>query len=202
MIKISVSEETLLTTDMELLRREGNPPQTPKSNSADDFEARSIHVCYRIEGVLAAMARMTAGPNAVFEAWTAGAAEVPTGPHVVDLNRYVVARRFRMLGLFHVIMLDTLLRASAKGFTAAVGATKPGRRVGTAMLETAFEAIGPEVMVTDPVNGRFPIQMYAVRSIRQHDQWWRKMLAHHCRRLEAAGYRFANSWPARTEERT
>jgi hypothetical protein len=197
---LTVSEEHRFTAEMEALRREGNPPQPPRSDAADEFEGRSVHVCYRVDSTLAAMTRLTAGPKAMFEMWTAGAAEIPTGPDVVDLNRVVVAVRFRGLGLFRLVMVDSLLRSVQRGFVSVVGATKPGREIVPAMLEMGFQAAGPEVMVTDPVNGRFPIQTYVVWEVSQHEGRWREMFSEQRKRLGEVGYRVDWNWPVPSDE--
>ena len=192
---LTVSEDRVLTAEMESLRREGNPPPPPRSDAADEFEGRSVHVCYRVDDGLAAMTRLTAGPKAMFETWTAGAAEIPTGSEVVDLNRVVVAVRFRGLGLFRLVMVDSLLRSVEKGFVSVVGATKPGREIVPAMVEMGFEAAGPEVMVGDPVNGRFLIQPYVVWDVSRHEGRWREMFSQQRKRLGEVGYRVDWSWP-------
>lgn len=191
---LTVSEEHRFTAEMEQLRREGNPPQPPRLDAADEFEGRSLHLCYRVNGALAAMTRMTAGPKSMFETWTAGAAEIPIGPTILDLNRVVVAVRFRGLGLFRLVMIDSLLRSVEKGFVSVVGATKPGREIVPAMLEMGFEAAGPEVMLTDPVNGRFPIQPYVVWDVIRHERRWREMFSQQRKRLEEAEHRVGWSW--------
>lgn len=198
---LSVSEESCYTEEMELLRRVGNPPQMPRTDAADVFESRSIHVCYRVDGTLAAMIRMTAGPNSVFEAWTQGLAAIPTGPSIVDLNRAVVAPPFRRLGLFRLATVDSLIRSAAKGFVSAVGVTRPGREIIPAMLEIGFEPAGPEVMVTDPVNGRFPIQPYVVWNLSQHEARLGLQFEQLRARLADSGHRVGWSWADRREHK-
>jgi hypothetical protein len=177
---------------MEQLRREGFPPQSSVQFTFDEFDGRSSHVCHWSGEMLIGMIRLTPGPDSMFERWTARKAVIPVGADVVDLNRVVVATQYRRMGVFKLIMLDSLLRAATGGFNAVVGATKPRREILPSMYQMGFESTGPVVLLRDPTSGPFEIQPCAVFEVGSRVALWREMYNEIRVKVEAQVYQVSH----------
>jgi len=166
--------ETICSTDLDeaadRLRLECFPPAGPVATSRDEFDGRSLHVMNCIDKALAAYGRLTAGPQSVLETWTRGAAQVPTGAHVVDYSRGCVAPAFRRQGVFQLLCVDILLAASAAGFQHVVASVIPGKVHAHTMYELGFEDCGPPVMAYDSVGQSAMIQPLLI-SCADADRW-------------------------------
>jgi hypothetical protein len=126
-------------------------PGPYRESSRDEFDQRSTHAIINIDGELSAAGRLTPGPNAVFESWTNGHAEIPTGPRVIDLGRCMVSANFRGLDLFRLICLQGFEIAVQRRFTYVVGAVIPGRRAADVLLALGFQPSGAPVKAVEPI---------------------------------------------------
>lgn len=166
--------ETISSKDLDKaadrLRLECFPPAGPVETSRDEFDGRSVHVTIWVDKAIAAYGRLTAGPQSVLEGWTRGAAQVPTGAHVVDYSRGCVAPAYRRRGVFQLLCVDILLAASASGFQQMVASVIPGKVHAHTMYELGFEDCGPPVIAYDSVGQSAVIQPLII-SCPDSDRW-------------------------------
>jgi hypothetical protein len=165
------------------------PPAAPVDSSRDVFDTRSLHVRICIDTKLAACARLTAGPQSVIETWTAGAANVPTGPHVADYSRGCVAPSHRGLGLFRLLSVESLLLAAASGFTHVVGALIPGEKHAHTLYSLGFQNSGSLVQGHDSVGQSALVQPLVVSCSNAHH--WKQFKSELQSQLNQSGYKFA-----------
>lgn len=124
-----------------------------------------------VESDLAAYARLTPGPMAVFETWTRGKASIPTGPNIIDLGRCLVAPQFRGLDLMMLVCLEALLISSRIGYDVVVGSVIPGRRTAEMLKFIGFENSGSPVQsFKEKPTGPYLIQPL-VAHCNQTDHW-------------------------------
>jgi predicted GNAT family N-acyltransferase len=145
---------------MDRLRALCFPGSDPARSSRDEFDSRSIYVVNEIHGELAAYGRLTPGPRAVFETWSRGIAEIPTGPNIADLGRCMIAPAYRGLDLITLICLDGLLLAAEMGFERVVGAVVPGRKLSAMLHEIGFRNSGRIVQSYEENGAIFTLQPF------------------------------------------
>ncbi len=155
---LTFSATRVFDPDMDRLRQVCFPGPSPVESSRDQFDARSIFPVVHIDGQIAAYGRLTAGLNAVFETWTAGAADIPTGPEVADLGRCLVAPAHRGSNLITLVCLEGLLLAAELGFKQVVGAVIPGRKLSAMLYEIGFRDSGGVVTEQEPNGNTVSIQ--------------------------------------------
>ena len=170
MSDLAISATRAFDSEMDRLRQVCFPGPVPVESSRDQFDARSIYPVVRIDGQIAAYGRLTAGPNAVFETWTGGAADIPTGPEVADLGRCLVAPVHRGLDLITLVCLEGLLLAAELGFKQVVGAVIPGRKLAAMLYEIGFRDSGSVVTEQEPNGNTIAIQPL-VACCSQVDLW-------------------------------
>lgn len=158
MSDLTISATRVFDAEMDRLRQVCFPGPATVESSRDQFDARSIYPVARIDGQIAAYGRLTAGPNAVFETWTAGAADIPTGPKVADFGRCLVAPNHRGLDLITLVCLEGLLLAAELGFRQVVGAVIPGRKLAAMLYEIGFRDSGGVVTEQEPNGNSVSIQ--------------------------------------------
>jgi hypothetical protein len=146
-LKISLANE--LTEEMDRLRSVCFPSRSLAS-SRDVFDSKSYYPVIEVRGELAAFGRLTPGPQSVFETWTHGKAQIPTGPDVIDLGRCMVAPKFRQLDLITLLCVEGFLIGAEKNFRAVVGAVKPGRKLANRLYAIGFKDSGPAVRDFEP----------------------------------------------------
>lgn len=172
---------------VERIRRACFPGDYPSGTAMERFDVRSTHIVARVQGHLAAYARLTPGPDSVFEAWTRGAARIPTGERVVDLSRCAVAAGHRGLGLLRLITVESLLAAEEAGFEQAVGSVIPSEPFAHVFHAAGFEPRGPVVEEVEPSGERFQVQPIACALQGRRVEWERERERIR-ERLEARGY--------------
>jgi hypothetical protein len=126
-----------------------------------------------MEGILAAYARLTAGPNAVFETWTGGKAKIPTGRDAIDLGRCAVGSDFRGLGLLRLLCVEGLLAAEQRGFRYVVGAVIPGEPFEVMLQQLGLRPSGGPVKELEPSGETFVVQPLACE-VRLFASGWRE----------------------------
>src|SRR5690348_11729361 len=109
---------------------------------ADEFDDRSEHVTLWAGSEPVATARLTPGPRSVFGTWSHGKADIPTGPHVVDVSRVAVRPDMRKLGLSSFVLLECLRIAADRQFQFIVGASIPGGALFNLMKRVGFTEAG------------------------------------------------------------
>ena len=147
---LQILHTTNFDEEMDRLRMESFPGVYKRSTSLEEFDSRSWFPLIYIDNELAAYGRLTPGPSSVFEVWTQGKAEIPTGTDVVDLGRCMVSPKFRGHDLFQVVCLEAFLVASKLGYRQIVGAVIPGRRVAAVLYGLGFRNSGVAVEAIEP----------------------------------------------------
>jgi GNAT superfamily N-acetyltransferase len=92
--------------EMERLRREFSDQEWPNGTSEDEFDAVSSHVVASVDGEPAGMVRLTRRPASFLTAWAVGEVHLPGGPDAVEAGRAVVARKWRGLGIYKLLMSE------------------------------------------------------------------------------------------------
>jgi len=157
-VSVVVSRTSDFSDEMDRLRSVCFPGSDPSRSSRDEFDSRSIYVVNEVQGKLAAYGRLTPGPRSVFETWSQGVAQIPTGPNVADLGRCMVAPEHRGLDLITLVCLDGLLLAAEMGFDYVVGAVVPGRKLAAMLYEIGFRDSGPIVQSYEENGAVFTLQ--------------------------------------------
>ena len=78
-INLRIQHTRVFDSEMDALRMECFQGRYDSGTSRDEFDSRRWYVVVYLDNELAAFDRLTPVPNAVFEAWTQGAAEFPLG---------------------------------------------------------------------------------------------------------------------------
>jgi predicted GNAT family N-acyltransferase len=125
---------------------------------ADEFDERSDHVSVWLAKTPVATARLTPGPRSVFEQWSQGKANIPTGEHVVDISRVAVRPDMRQLGLSSFVVLEALNQAAQRDFQFVVGATVLEGALLNFMTRIGFEAAGDIVELLESQGQRVRVQ--------------------------------------------
>src|SRR5262245_46602632 len=145
---VTLRLETRFTGAMDRLRATGWDPPVCAS-SRDRFDDRSRHVVARIADRPVGMVRLTVGGPSIMAAWSDGAAPLPSAPQVVELTRAVVASDVRRLGIYRLLMLESMLRLARLGGTVATAGIEPafpGRRF---LATLGFAELGCPVVLRD-----------------------------------------------------
>jgi hypothetical protein len=106
---------------MELLRREYADSAWPSSTSEDEFDQHSVHITASVDGDLAGMVRLTRRPVSVLSAWAIGPHHLPEGNDIMEATRGVVARRWRGMDLYKVMMAEVTRYCRHRGASRVVG---------------------------------------------------------------------------------
>jgi hypothetical protein len=155
---------------MDRLRMECFPGAYDMSTSREEFDNRSWFPLIYFDNELAAYGRLTPGPSSVFEVWTKGKAEIPTGTDVVDLGRCMVSPKFRGLDLLRLVCLEAFLLASKLGYSQIVGAVIPGRRAVEVLHSLGFSNSGVVVEASEP-NKTVLIQPLVISVSKNVENW-------------------------------
>jgi len=146
---------------------------------ADEFDDRSEHVCIWSASLPLAAARLTPGPRSVFETWSQGKAAIPTGSSVVDISRVAVRPEVRRLGLSTIVLLESLCRASERGFQFIVGATTPKGALAELLGRLGFDEAGGVVELVESQGQRVSVQPMVLAPTERVVRAWRDLLAQH-----------------------
>ena len=91
---------------MDCLRCEFSDGEWPDGTSKDEFDDVSSHVIATVDGEPAGMVRLTRRPPSVLAAWALGKVHLPGGRDAVEAGRGVVARKWRGMGLYKLLMSE------------------------------------------------------------------------------------------------
>ena len=187
---VRVSVQNILTQEMDKLRQHCFPSAKPMHTSLDEFDSKSQHIVITIQDTLAAYGRLTAGPAAVFEKWTQGRANIPTGKEVIDLGRCLVNPKFRGLGLLELVILTGLMRANDQGYQHVVGTYVPGEKVGEKLHKLGFVNSGTTVY-EDETGGVTVLVQPVTCNVIQKKYLWQPILEANTAFLNSKGYTLA-----------
>ena len=111
--------------EIEALRRSDFELAAGTTRVRDAFDECSSYMLARVGDELVGTVRMTQPPGAL-RGWlpNPGQSALPDGPGVVEFTRGVVARRWRGLGIYQLLMCATVLHAG-KTATVAIAAVEP-----------------------------------------------------------------------------
>ena len=138
---------SVLSNEADLSRIHAFPGDNYKVTSIDSFDARSFHMTIKFDNSIAAYARLTPGPNAVFHEWTQGQSSLPNEIFTIDLGRVLVNPRFQGLGLSKWIMIECSLFASTIGFKVINGTYMPEHDLMKVSLHSiGFKDCGPTII--------------------------------------------------------
>jgi predicted GNAT family N-acyltransferase len=154
---------------------------------ADEFDERSEHVTLWDGSAAIATARLTSGPDGVFEQWSRGKAKIPTGSHVADISRVAVRPDVRRLGLSSFVILECLRRAAERHFQVVVGATTREGALYDFLRRTGFVEAGSAVELLESQGQRITVQPMAVLVSPHLVRIWREMQEESQRRLAING---------------
>jgi hypothetical protein len=110
---------------MELLRRDYSELSWPGETSEDEFDARSVHITVSVDGELAGMVRLTRRPVSVLSTWAIGAPNFPEGNDAFEATRGVVARKWRGMDLYKLMMAEVTFYADRVGASRIIAAIEP-----------------------------------------------------------------------------
>jgi len=88
----------------------------PTDDVRDEFDRYSSHVVLLSGEKLAGAARLTPAPPSVLDAWSHGALDFSGFTHAADMSRAAIAEEFRFLGLYKLLMAETVLEAHRQSF--------------------------------------------------------------------------------------
>jgi hypothetical protein len=122
---ITVETRNHFSPLMELLRRDYSELSWPGKTSEDEFDARSVHITVSVDGELAGMVRLTRRPLSVLSTWTIGAPNFPEGSDTLEATRGVVARKWRGMDLYKLMMAEVTFYADRVGASRIIAAIEP-----------------------------------------------------------------------------
>lgn len=135
---ISVQIQDQFTPEIDQIRQLCFPAKKLANRAKDLFDDKSKHIVVMLDHDIAAYGRLTPGPNAVFEDWTHGQANIPVGEQVIDLGRCLVSPQYRGQGLLELVVIAALIYAKEAHFKFMVGIVNPAEAVGTIALKYGF----------------------------------------------------------------
>jgi hypothetical protein len=140
--------ETEFSCAMEALRRAGWADPLLES-ARDEFDADSLHLVVRLLEQPVGMVRLTQGPQSPLCVWSGGRAPLPSDPSVAELTRGVVAPAMRRLGIYRLMMLETVLRLGIRGVLVATGAIEPDFPARFFLAELGFLNVSTPILFDD-----------------------------------------------------
>ena len=141
------------SVEMEGLRREYSNLDWPGGVSEDEFDRDSVHVTASVEGELAGMVRITSRPLSVLSAWAVGQHHLPVGDDIVEATRGVVARKWRGIGLYKVLMAEVTRYCHRRQVARIVAAIEPDFPHRRYLEGIGFRPVGPQSWFHNPPNG-------------------------------------------------
>jgi predicted GNAT family N-acyltransferase len=138
---------------MERLRREFSDQEWPNGGSADEFDPVSSHVVVSVDGELAGMVRLTRRPPSVLAAWAVGEIHLPGGRNAVEAGRSVVARRWRGMGLYKLLMSEATCLCHRLDAPQVVAGVELGFPLRAFLERIGFRCVGEPILFRVPPNG-------------------------------------------------
>ena len=135
--------------EIEALRRSDFELAAGTTRVRDAFDDCSSYMLARVGDELVGTVRMTQPPGAL-RGWLPdpGQSVLPHGPGVVELTRGVVARRWRGLGIYQLLMCATVLRVSETA-TVGIAAVEPFLHVRGFLHLLGFQECGRPLIFHD-----------------------------------------------------
>jgi predicted GNAT family N-acyltransferase len=135
--------------EIEALRRSDFELAAGTTRVRDAFDDCSTYVLARVSDELVGTVRITQ-PAGALRDWLPDPGQLPMahGPEVVEFTRGVVARRWRGLGIYQLLMCATVLRASETA-TVAIAAVEPFLHVRGFLRLLGFQECGRPLIFHD-----------------------------------------------------
>lgn len=135
--------------EIEALRRSDFELAAGTTRVRDEFDDSSTYVLARVGDELVGTVRMTQ-PAGALRGWLHDPRQLPMahGPNVVEFTRGVVARRWRGLGIYQLLMCATVLRAGERA-TVAIAAVEPFLHVRGFLHLLGFQETGRPLIFHD-----------------------------------------------------
>jgi enoyl-CoA hydratase/carnithine racemase/GNAT superfamily N-acetyltransferase len=184
---VDVEVRDSFTPEMERLRREYADHPWAGGTSEDDFDRVSSHIVVTVCGELAGMVRVTPQPPSVLATWAIGHHHVPGGDGVVEANRGVVARKWRGMDLYKVLMAEVTRYCHARGVTFVVGAIEPAFPLRGYLEQIGFRALGEPTQFHNPPKGETTCQVI-VQDVASACETVADVLTHCAGKLSAKGF--------------
>jgi len=170
---VTLRLEHTFSDAMDRLRAMGWDPPVPGS-SRDRFDVVSRHVVARRDGEPVGMVRITPGGRSVLATWAGRPLPLASAPQLVELTRGVVARDLRRLGIYRLLMLETMLRIARLGGTVALAAIEPDFPGRPFLASIGFAHIGSPLVLRDaPRSGVFAQPIVVAVSDHLRAEWRR-----------------------------
>jgi hypothetical protein len=139
---------------MELLRREFSELEWPSGTSEDEFDRSSSHLTLSVAGELAGMVRLTRRPLSVLSAWAIGSHHIPDGDDIIEATRAVVARKWRGMDLYKLMMAQVTHYCYWAGAGRVVGAIEPDFALRGFLASIGFTNRGEPTRFQNPPKGK------------------------------------------------
>jgi predicted GNAT family N-acyltransferase len=148
---ITVELSDHFTPAMEMLRREFEDKEWPDNSSEDRFDAFSSHIVLSVNSKLAGMVRLTNRPPSVLAAWAIGSHHLPEGDDIVEATRAVVAKSWRGMGFYKILMTEATAWCHATGVPSTVAAIEVDFPLQRLLSRIGFRDVGePTLFVSCP----------------------------------------------------
>jgi hypothetical protein len=165
---IRVETQDIFSPQLDRLRWEYADQEWPGGTSRDDFDNHSSHVTLSVGGELAGMVRVTRRPPSVLSAWAIGTHHLPNGGGIFEATRGVVARRWRGMSLYKLLMVEATRYCDRSGASLVVAVIDPdfplrgflekigyrGRGEPSRFYNHPKGEVWGQVIVQDPVQAR------------------------------------------------
>jgi hypothetical protein len=139
---------------MELLRRRDfSEVGWPGGTSEDEFDQSSLHITVSVGGELGGMVRLTKRPLSVLSAWAIGPHHIPEANDIIEATRAVVARKWRRMDLYKLMMAEVTRYCDRAGATRVVGAIEPDFPLRDFLATIGFRNQGEPIRHRNPPKG-------------------------------------------------
>ena len=193
---LTVHLERFFTPEMDVLRRDGWDACLAGS-ARDEFDDESTHLVVKQAGRLVSMVRITMAKRSVLGTWSRHCAPLPHGRDIAELSRSVVVASMRRLGIYRLVMLETVLRLRAMGARLATAAIEPDFPGRSFLAELGFVAVGQPVFFDDFPRSRTLAQSILLDMTVRREAKWEGMRRLQLERCLATGYMIESDLPAR-----
>ncbi len=151
---ILVEVSHCFSAGMELLRRRDfSELEWPGGSSEDDFDQASLHITVSVSGELAGMVRLTRRPLSVLSAWAIGPHHIPDGDDIIEATRAVVARNWRGMALYKLMMAEATRFCDRAGASRVVAQIEPDFALRCFLATIGFRNRGEPTRSHNPPKG-------------------------------------------------
>jgi enoyl-CoA hydratase len=163
---ILVEVRDSFTPEMERLRREYTDATWVNETTQDDFDSLSKHITISANAELVGMVRLTKRPYSVLAAWGVGREQLPGGSDTAEITRAVVARRWRGMGLYKLLMAEATRYCEQSGVALVVGVIELDFPLRDFLRSIGFSYVGSPIEVENPPLGLITGQIIAQQPAR------------------------------------